>query len=529
MRAMGWGWAAYAVAGALAAGLPQPRAEVTAALLLAQLVPLAVVAGTRAAHGRALALRLAAAAALALAGALGASLVVGGSRPAAELGACAWVVAALAGIRRGQRRRPGAPPRPGDGVTWLVASVVGAAAAASAVSVAGTIPAAAYTLAGLLVAVAGRTPLRSAAERIDDSLADFRRIRRRRVGSLARTVRRRLAGGEADPGERAMAAAAEIEAAVAASPERAAAGRRALGELATALVDDGAAPDALVRVLTAERTLGGDAPLLDRLRRAGAPPAERAAAVRAYLAGPGPGQLEAAAREALGLLAGGAHGLRRAGEIVRRALHNRFKHGRMPAGDPTAPLTAAAARGLADDLAELGRRLAADPFAADRATLAAAGDAGRPAAAAGIEPVLVAFAALLWVDMAPALEAAAADLPGAGRVELDLAPEVLSLAAPLPLRTLRDAVDNLLWNAAEAARSSVRVRARVRAGELVIDVGDDGPGLDADTLARARARGGGLTIAARAAAELGGELGLVPASEGGGVRLRVPLKAPDER
>jgi len=528
---MSWWWAIYAVAGAVPAAMTSERVEVAALLLAAHLVPLLVVMRAGRATGRAFALRVLAAPIVALAAAVGAAVVLGAHTAAAALGAFAWAVAAIAWLRSHARARLGAQAaEAATGVTWFVASVVGAAAAASAASLAGTWPAAVYTLVGLLVALAISAPVSTAGERIDDALAALRRTRRRRIASLARTVQRRFAGTGADVADRAAVAVDEITAIAASAPDRADAALAALAEIAAALVEEAKAPGALVRVLAAEHRIGGGDRLCWRLRRAGASPVELAAALRVVLPSVrASGEAEAAAREAVTALLDPPRRLRRAAEIVRRALHNRFKHGRAPAAghtaDATAPLTADAARGLEADLSELARCMRADLFASDRAALAAAAvePVGHAAAAAAVEAGLTALAGLLWIDVAPAIEAATAALAGDRRLEVELSPEVLILAAPLPLRPLRDALDNLLWNAMQASRVRVHVRGRVRAGHLEIDVGDDGPGLDAAGLERARARGGGLTIASLAAEQAGGELALAPAPDGGGVRLRLPL------
>jgi signal transduction histidine kinase len=105
---------------------------------------------------------------------------------------------------------------------------------------------------------------------------------------------------------------------------------------------------------------------------------------------------------------------------------------------------------------------------------------------------------------------------------------------------LAQASDNLIANAIEHGGSSILVRGQVRAGMVVIEVADDGPGLTPDLLrvldgnggerplrpwARPRRgrRGHGLMIARDVAAGHGGRLTAVPNAEGARLVLELPL------
>ena len=95
-----------------------------------------------------------------------------------------------------------------------------------------------------------------------------------------------------------------------------------------------------------------------------------------------------------------------------------------------------------------------------------------------------------------------------------------------PLR-LAQACGNLVANALEHGGSPVRVRGRVVAGRVRIEVTDAGPGLPEPVsrlIARRRGapRGRGLTIAARIARDHGGRLSSAPSSRGACLVIELP-------
>jgi signal transduction histidine kinase len=96
-----------------------------------------------------------------------------------------------------------------------------------------------------------------------------------------------------------------------------------------------------------------------------------------------------------------------------------------------------------------------------------------------------------------------------------------------PLR-LAQACGNLVANAHEHGGSPVRVRGRVVAGRVRIEVSDAGPGLPEPVnrlIARRRRgapRGRGLTIAARIARDHGGRLSSAPSSRGACLVIELP-------
>ena len=96
-----------------------------------------------------------------------------------------------------------------------------------------------------------------------------------------------------------------------------------------------------------------------------------------------------------------------------------------------------------------------------------------------------------------------------------------------PLR-LAQACGNLVANALEHGGSPVRVRGRVVAGRVRIEVSDAGPGLPEPVsrlIARRRRgapRGRGLTIAARIARDHGGRLSSAPSSRGACLVIELP-------
>jgi signal transduction histidine kinase len=96
-----------------------------------------------------------------------------------------------------------------------------------------------------------------------------------------------------------------------------------------------------------------------------------------------------------------------------------------------------------------------------------------------------------------------------------------------PLR-LAQACGNLVANALEHGGSPVRVRGRVVAGRVRIEVSDAGPGLPEPVSGliarrgRGAPRGRGLTIAARIARDHGGRLSSAPSSRGACLVIELP-------
>ncbi len=100
---------------------------------------------------------------------------------------------------------------------------------------------------------------------------------------------------------------------------------------------------------------------------------------------------------------------------------------------------------------------------------------------------------------------------------------------------LQEMLGNLMENACQWAQTTVRVRARVQAGHLLLSIDDDGPGLPMERRREVLARGGrldeskpgsglGLAIAADMAGLYGGELSLRDSDLGGlSARLELPL------
>ncbi|GAA0803603.1 sensor histidine kinase [Spirilliplanes yamanashiensis] len=104
-------------------------------------------------------------------------------------------------------------------------------------------------------------------------------------------------------------------------------------------------------------------------------------------------------------------------------------------------------------------------------------------------------------------------------VEADALPELPAAVEVAAYHVVQEAVTNAVRHAAPGA---VTVRLTGAAGELLVEVTDDGAGLPAD-----RADGVGLRSLRDRAAELGGELTVGPAP-GGGTRVAARLPLPDQ-
>ena len=122
-----------------------------------------------------------------------------------------------------------------------------------------------------------------------------------------------------------------------------------------------------------------------------------------------------------------------------------------------------------------------------------------------------------WAPLAAAFGASLSVEPLRGR----------ALVRADPLR-LAQACGNLVANALEHGGSPVRVRGRVVAGRVRIEITDAGPGLPEPVsrlIARRRRgapRGRGLTIAARIARDHGGRLSSAPSSRGACLVIELP-------
>lgn len=113
----------------------------------------------------------------------------------------------------------------------------------------------------------------------------------------------------------------------------------------------------------------------------------------------------------------------------------------------------------------------------------------------------------------------------------------LSGASLIAEPALRQAIWNMLDNAADASTAAIALVSRREGGALVIAVDDDGPGFPADQLAavgrphhstKGEGHGMGLFLTASVARRLGGRLEAVNRPDGGAsVRLILPL-APDQ-
>ena len=116
---------------------------------------------------------------------------------------------------------------------------------------------------------------------------------------------------------------------------------------------------------------------------------------------------------------------------------------------------------------------------------------------------------------------------GRERVVVELEPGLRVAGDPT---RLRQAVGNLVANGLRHG-SAVRVSAVGRDGKVLVDVADDGPGVDpaidpfAEGVSGAGSTGLGLAIARRVAEAHGGSLELVPTASGACFRLALPSSA----
>jgi signal transduction histidine kinase len=109
-------------------------------------------------------------------------------------------------------------------------------------------------------------------------------------------------------------------------------------------------------------------------------------------------------------------------------------------------------------------------------------------------------------------------------------PETAAVAADPD--DLHDVLGNLMENAARAARAAVTVSAQAEGATLLVDIRDDGPGADPDTMRRLTARGArlderggaglGLAIVSDILAAYGAELEFSRDAAGMCVRFRLP-------
>jgi signal transduction histidine kinase len=99
----------------------------------------------------------------------------------------------------------------------------------------------------------------------------------------------------------------------------------------------------------------------------------------------------------------------------------------------------------------------------------------------------------------------------------------LPVRLPLPPAVLRLLLSNLLRNAVAAGSRSIRVSAKQRSGTWLLEIEDDGVGLDAEERYRAGS-GLGLRLCRRLAARYGGCLVVAPGPSGG-TQARLELRA----
>jgi signal transduction histidine kinase len=202
--------------------------------------------------------------------------------------------------------------------------------------------------------------------------------------------------------------------------------------------------------------------------------------------------------------------LRRRGELVARACH-----------EVRGPLAAASLALHAAERDAIGLELRRAGLALDDLQAARRGRR----IPAGEEPVdvgrLVAVQADTWRAVAAAhgRELVFAGCGGAG------GPFVRGNAV-----RLAQAISNLVGNALEHGDGRLEITLRDAAGQVRIEVSDEGAGLrdSVGALVAARPRGGrgrGLSIAAQIAREHGGRLAAAPASSGARLVLEVPAAA----
>ncbi len=187
-----------------------------------------------------------------------------------------------------------------------------------------------------------------------------------------------------------------------------------------------------------------------------------------------------------------------------------------------------------DDLADVGATLVAETDRLDRFVADLLALARLEADDFTVVPVAVDVADLLD-DVARAWAAVVA------RAGVELRIETTPATAHSDPLRLRQLVDGLVENAVRATPDGGTVTLRCRAGsEVVVEVDDTGPGLDADDRERAFDRGAlrdkhvgqravgtglGLSIAYRLAGRMGASLSAEPSASGGALlRLRLPVE-----
>ncbi len=170
-----------------------------------------------------------------------------------------------------------------------------------------------------------------------------------------------------------------------------------------------------------------------------------------------------------------------------------------------------------DDAAAIDLELRRAALALDDLVAAGRGDRARGRSQLVDVGALLDDGAEAWAPLAAAFGCLLSVEPLRGR----------ALVRADPLR-LAQACGNLVANALEHGGSPVRVRGRVVAGRVRIEVTDAGPGLPEPVsrlIARRRRgapRGRGLTIAARIARDHGGRLSSAPSSRGACLVIELP-------
>jgi signal transduction histidine kinase len=170
-----------------------------------------------------------------------------------------------------------------------------------------------------------------------------------------------------------------------------------------------------------------------------------------------------------------------------------------------------------DDAAAIDLELRRAALALDDLVAAGRGDRARGRSQLVDVGALLDDGAEAWAPLASAFGSSLSVEPLRGR----------ALVRADPLR-LAQACGNLVANALEHGGSPVRVRGRVVAGRVRIEVSDAGPGLPEPVsrlIARRRRgtpRGRGLTIAGRIARDHGGRLSSAPSSRGACLVIELP-------